>query len=742
MHRFARTSFILALGLTSIQYGCGGGGGSEPRVLEVDDPPTPPAQPFGLSTRESVAPLNLIGSGGGLGSYDLMPSFPGLQFPSALFLSGVPGSGRLVVVQQSGFVRAFDPSPTVNQSRLILDLSSRIVFSGERGLLGLAFDPNFQLNRFLYVHYSASSPARSIIARFTWDPGPDSVDPASEKVVLELAQPYSNHNGGMLAFGPDDFLYIAFGDGGSGGDPQNNAQDTANLLGSLLRIDVHPSDPSDAYDIPLSNPFVGQAGFKGEIYAYGLRNPFRFSFDRNTGDLWLGDVGQNSIEEIDLIEAGGNYGWRVFEGSAPFDDSASTLPLSAFTAPVHEYDHSAGFAVIGGYVYRGSRTPTLQGRYLYGDFVTDTLWALDYDRANGIVLGNEVVATANSPASFGEDLAGEVYVVTDDGIMHLEETAGSGTGTEPPELLSDTGLFRTLTDLEPVSGFIEYTVRQSFWSDHAFKRRWIAVPGGEEIGFSSTASWQFPIGTVIVKHFELELIEGDPLSRRRMETRVLTNVDTGWRGFTYRWNDAQTDAVLLTGREQQLIDIELVDGSFRQQLYEYPSRTDCQACHTEAGGFVLGIRTRQLNGDFGYPAAVDNQLRSWNHVDLFAADIGAPSQYQSFSPIAETAVPIRDRSRSYLEINCAQCHQPGGSTPSAMDLRSDTPLDSMGVIDILPSAGDLGVAGARLVVAGDRSRSLLYLRMLRLDSERMPPIASHVVDQAGADLVGEWIDGL
>lgn len=738
MGRQAVTSLILVLGFTSILSGCGGGG-SEPRVREVADAP---AQPFGLTSRESLVPLNLVGSGGGLGSYILAPSFPGLQFPSALFLSGVPGSDRLVVVQQSGFVRAFDPSPAVSQSRLILDLSSRIVFSGERGLLGLAFDPDFQQNRLLYVHYSMSSPARSVIARFTWDLGSDAVDPASEKILLELLQPFSNHNGGMLAFGPDDFLYIAFGDGGSGGDPQNNAQNTGNLLGSLLRIDVHPADPTDAYDIPLDNPFVGQTGFRDEIYAYGLRNPFRFSFDRNTGDLWLGDVGQNAIEEIDLIEAGGNYGWRVFEGTAPFDASANTLPPSAFTAPVHEYDHSAGFAVIGGTVYRGSRTPTLQGRYLYGDFVTDTLWALDYDRGSGVVTGNEVIATADSPTSFGEDLAGEVYVVTRGGIMHFEETTGSGAGTEPPELLSETGLFRSLTNLDPVSGFIEYSVRQPFWSDHAVKRRWMAIPDGEDIGFSPTASWQFPVGTVLVKHFELELIEQDPTSRRRMETRVLTNTAAGWRGFTYRWNDAQTDAVLLTGREQQLIDVERVDGSVRQQLYEYPSRTDCQACHTEAGGFVLGIRTRQLNGDFAYPSAVDNQLRSWNHVGLFGEDIGAPSQYQSFYPIADTAGSVRERSRAYLEINCAQCHQPGGSTPVSMDLRSDTALDSMAVVDVLPSAGDLGVAGARLVVAGDRSRSLLYLRMLRLDSERMPQIASHVIDQAGADLVGDWIDSL
>ena len=697
-----------------------------------------PADPFGLTARPVLANFNLPDQNVGLGTFNLVARFPGLAFSSALFMAGVPGENRIAVVRQSGQVMVFTNDPNVTTSTTVLDLSSRILFAGEQGLLGWAFDPNFTLNRYVYVHYSMASPRRSVIARFTWDAGLDQVVLASEKLILEVAQPFSNHNGGMLAFGPDDFLYIAFGDGGSGGDPQNNAQTPSNRLGSILRIDVHPADPNDPFDVPLDNPFLNDATVLPETFAYGLRNPFRFSFDRQTGDLWLGDVGQGTIEEIDIITAGGNYGWRVFEGTQSFDGSLNSLPNSAFTFPVFEYDHSLGVAVIGGYVYRGNALPSLQGQYLYADYGSGTIWALEWDGVN--VLGNTVVANAASPTSFGEDNQGEVYVVSQNGGLFGLEVASGGSNL--PDLLSETGVFTDLATLTVASGLIEYDINHPFWSDGAVKRRWIAMPQPAQIQFVATDAWTLPLGTLLVKHFEMEMTEGSPASRRRLETRLLINTQAGWQGFTYRWDVNETDATLLTTRETETLTVNLAGGGTRDQLYEYPSRTDCLQCHTQVAGFALGAKTRQLNRDFAYPNATDNQLRSWNNIDYFTNDIGDASQYAAFSALDDTVVTVAERARTYLDVNCAQCHQPLGPTPVEVDLRFDTAEINMNAVGVTPTAGDLGVPNAEVMAAGEKERSVLWLRLQALDSNRMPPLASHLVDAQAVDIVGQWIDGL
>ncbi len=741
--RFERFSarVILLMASFGLLSGCGGGSSSDASAPSVgggiyDDGST---APFGLTERRPLGSLFLPTDSVDIGSYRLEASFPQLVFFHSIFVAGVPGENRLVVLRQSGQLEAFVNDTAASSTRLILDLAGIIVSGGEEGLLGLAFDPGFVTNRFVYVHYSAGGPRRSVISRFSWDTVLDRVELFSEKVILEVEQPFSNHNGGMLAFGPDDYLYVALGDGGSGGDPQNNAQNPDNFLGSILRLDVHPSNPFDPYQVPADNPFVGQNGFRPETYAYGLRNPFRFSFDRQTGDLWVGDVGQNEREEIDLVRAGDNLGWRVFEGNLPYDGSLNNLPAAAFVPPVIDYDHGQGVAVIGGYVYRGTRNPGLVGRYLYTDLVPGPVWALEYDGVN--VRANDViVSTTAGTNSFGEGNDGEVYLLQSDSIFHFVETANGGRSL--PERLSETGIFSSLADLTPASGLIEFAVNQPFWSDGALKRRFAAIPTSERIEFSATEPWRFPVGSLLVKHFELELTEGIASSARRLETRLLIRTVNGWQGFTYRWNDDQNDALLLSGRAFENITVALLDGGTREQVYEYPSRTDCLTCHNDSAGFALGAKARQLNGDFAYPAAIDNQLRSWNNIALFTSDIGDPEQYGVFPAVADSAASLDARARAYLSINCASCHQPGGPTPVSLDLSFGTPLVDTGALDTAPSAGDLGLASARIIAPGDRARSVLWERMRRLDGDRMPPVGSHVVDELGVALIGDWIDTL
>ncbi len=694
---------------------------------------------FGINTRPPMADFTLP-TGGGSGTYDLVPAFPGLTFGSAIFMAGVPGDTRLVVVQQTGQIRAFTPSSGVTTSQLIMDASSLLVSGGEQGLLGLAFDPGFVTNRWIYVHYTRRSDGHSIIARFTWDGGTNSVNLNTQKIILDVADPAGNHNGGMLAFGPeqpDPYLYIAFGDGGGADDQFDNAQNMGSLLGKILRIDVHPANASAAYEVPPDNPFVSTSGVLPEIWAYGLRNPFRFSFDRTTGQLWLGDVGQNATEEIDIVTKGGNYGWPRFEGTTLYQSATPLGGPSPHTPPIFEYDHPIGFSVIGGYVYRGTQIASLIGKYLYSDFYSGLVWSLSGPSNPS----NTELASVPSPSSFGEDDDGEVYVVSyTDGLFKLTETGGGGGG---PALLSQTGLFTNLANLTAASGLIEYDLNMPFWSDGALKRRWVAIPSNATVTFSATGAWTFPVGTVIVKHFEMDMTEGNPNTRKRLETRLLTRDANGWQGFTYKWNVAQTDADLLPGADSENLTVNLAAGGSITWSYSYPSRTDCLQCHTSAAGIALGLATRQLNRDFDYQATqvTDNELRTLNHIGYFATNIGAATQYGVYPAIDDTNAPVATRARAYLAVNCAQCHRPGGTTGVNLDFRFDTVDASMSAINVVPTQ-TLGLANARIIAPGVKESSVLWERIRRLDGTRMPPLATHRVDQQAVDLIGEWIDNL
>ena len=350
-----------------------------------------------------------------LPTLDLERVFPALTFERPVLLTHAgDGSNRVYVMEQHGAIHRIDPAAP-GRTDAFLDISARVSRGGnEEGMLGLAFDPGFADNGRFYVYYSAASPRRSVLSRF--ETGSDGLgDAASESVLLEVRQPYSNHNGGMIAFGPDGMLYAALGDGGSAGDPQRNGQDPGTLLGAILRIDVSPTPDGAPYAIPDDNPFVGQRGARGEIWAYGLRNPWRFSFDSETGDLWTGDVGQNALEEVDIVRRGGNYGWNVMEGSRCF--RSASCNADAFEPPIAEYGRDMGCSITGGYVYRGQRLPGLQGVYLYADFCSGRIWGLRFDGERVTEQTQLARATFQVP-SFGEDEAGEVYVLGFDGGIY------------------------------------------------------------------------------------------------------------------------------------------------------------------------------------------------------------------------------------------------------------------------------------------------------------------------------------
>ena len=333
-------------------------------------------------------------------------------FTQPLFLTTPgDGSGRLFVVEQNGKIKILkdgvvSETPFLDVSPDGLNLTRS---SGEQGLLGLAFHPDYEINGYFYIDYTRRADGASVVSRFSVSEDPDLADSANEKIILgPVSQPFVNHNGGHIAFGPDGYLYISLGDGGSAGDPENNAQDTTNLLGNILRIDVDGGDP---FGIPPDNPFVGDETGEDEIFAYGLRNPWRFSFDREstpTARIFCGDVGQGSLEEIDLIVNGGNYGWRIMEGTACYNPSED-CPTEGLILPIYEYDHTLGCSITGGYVYRGEAWPQLEGLYFYADYCRGTIWALEEDGTDEWV-NHEVYDSNLNITSFGEDEQGEIYV--------------------------------------------------------------------------------------------------------------------------------------------------------------------------------------------------------------------------------------------------------------------------------------------------------------------------------------------
>ncbi|MEZ4394924.1 MAG: PQQ-dependent sugar dehydrogenase [Polyangiales bacterium] len=654
----------------------------------------------------------------------VFPSLPSLSGTVALTPSPLE-PGRWFIVSQSGTVWSFAAGDSARTPAL--NIASRLRAGGEGGLLGIAFHPDVARNRYVYFNYTAPPQAagealRSRVVRFTLRDS-RTIDPSTERVILEVSQPFANHNGGSLAFGPDGMLYLGFGDGGSANDPRRTGQNRDVLLGKILRIDVNvPDDATPAYAIPSDNPFAGGGG-RPEVWAYGIRNPWRFSFDRVTGQLWLGDVGQNRLEEVDLIERGGNYGWNTMEGSSCL--VGTSCDRTGLILPVVEYGRSEGASITGGYVYRGGAIPGLGGAFIFGDFVSGRVWAVTRDGA-GAPQRTLLASSGRNIASFAQDADGEVYVVYYDGRVDQLTPAGEAMDAVP-RTLSATGCVDPANPLRPASGLIPYAPNAPFWSDGAEKSRHLALPEGGRITVGADGDWDLPIGTVLVKDFDL--------GGRRIETRLLVRHEDGdWAGYTYAWNDAQTDATLVTGS---------VTREFPAGRWVYPSRDQCMECHTRAAGRSLGLETAQLNGDLVYPATGRraNQLATLEAIGVFTAPLGDPAgQPRLVNPYGAEGTD-EARARAYLHTNCAQCHQPGGPGRGGMDLRYTTPFAGTGTCDAAPLAGDLGVTGARQFAPGDPARSLLALRSRETGMNRMPPIGSGRVDEPGVAVLERWIRG-
>jgi len=661
--------------------------------------------------------------------------FNNLSFNDMVALRQSPiDQNRWYVVEQNGSIKTFLTDDT--SAILFADLASRVNFSGEMGLLGIAFHPDFASNNFIYVYYSSTASGhQSIISRFTASSALQ-LDLSSEQIILTVDQPYNNHNGGNILFGPDGYLYIGMGDGGSGGDPQNFAQNIFSLLGKMLRIDVDaPADPGNQiyYSSPADNPYVGVAG-ADEIYALGLRNPWRWSFDKVTGQIVAGDVGQNTWEEIDVISRGGNYGWRCYEGNHIFNTGAGCS--AQYIPPIHEYDHNEGFSVTGGYVYRGSAIPSLVGTYVFSDYGPGPIWGLidPYGTPARIDVVNDTLTSASFISSFAQDANGELYVLSRQNgfIYRLDPSAGVPLASFPV-LLSETGCVDTTDVTQMAQGLIPYDINAPFWSDGALKDRWFAIPDNATISIGVDGEWSFPNNSVLVKNFRL--------NNRLIETRLLVkHLDGNWAGYSYEWNDTQTDASLvLNGKTKDI----------NGQNYIYPSSSQCMFCHTDIAGSVLGPEVRQMNRSFTYPGSgvTANQLTTLDHIGIFSNALNDVETLPVLTTPGDVSASLRDRARAYLYSNCSHCHRQGGPTNVSLDFNISTADADMGVCNISPT---YNIAGATYIVSpGNANDSSLYHRVRCREGvngcsidDQMPPLGSTVEDVSGSKLLADYIFSL
>lgn len=733
-------------------------------------------------------------------TWQIVDALPGVTFDQPLCIASAPGNSRSMFIceRMAKVQRVADVTASAPVKNTFLDLQSVVagrtptetVEGGgneEHGLLGLAFHPQFSTNGFFYVAYTVRISGGSFyqrISRFRVSAtDPTVADPASELILLQQLDEGANHDGGDLHFGPDGYLYYTAGDEENPNDFRLNSQTiNKDFFSGIFRIDVdkkpgnlepnpHASIPTDAgvarFSVPADNPFVhtslggawdgtynGTAitplgGVRTEFWATGLRHPWRVSFDSLTGELWAGDVGQDVYEEIDKIVKGGNYGWVYREGK---HDTGLRTPVPAGFAsidPVYEYVHTAiaggdasfkGNSVVGGYVYRGSRFPALYGAYIFSDSVSGHVWQMNtgtgsvsrvtsFPGAYGVVSA-QGLDPSNGDILFCAYLAGKIVRLT------MGDLAKDGF----PATLSETGLFADLADLSPSPGLLPYQPNLTFWSDHAVKRRWFAIPDGTNtMTWEREGPWSYPAGTLWVKHFDMEMSRDNPATKKRIETRVLVRTESGVYGVSYRWNEAQTEATLV-GDAGEEFDLAINDhGTSRVQRWQIPGRSSCLTCHSPQAGYALSFNTRQLNRVQAINGRTDNQINILSENGFFSNTPSPVSTLPRHVGPEESQYSLEQRVRSYFAVNCAYCHQQGGTVGGFWDGREQLKLEQTGLVDGV-AENNGGNPLNKYVVPGDPAHSIVLSRMAATNGfTRMPPLATSEVDQVNVQLVADWI---
>lgn len=668
----------------------------------------------------------------------------------------------------------------------------------ESGFLSVVFHPDFLENGRLFVYYSVDIPDPTNTVLFqrlhritVADPQANQATILSHTPLLTIPDEAGNHNGGDLHFGPDGYLYLSLGDEGGAGDSFDNARHITQAYsppwvtrpgfwGKMLRLDVdlrpgsltpnqHVQSSSrfpsavhaGTYAIPPDNPFIGATEWHGEaidlndvrteIWATGFRNPFRWSFDMPTGRIFLIDVGERTYEEVNLVVSGGDYGWSWREGVHAFNSGPDpkTPPASGFNPidPIFEYDHTNdgvgndavihGLAGTGGMVYRGSRLTELYGAYIFADFLTGVIAAIREVDGNWV---GERLALNTSISDFGADPRNGDLLFTDLASGAVKRLVRSGvSGESPPATLSELNAFSDLDLLTPQPGVVPYQPNVNFWSDHALKRRWFVLQDGDDqVGFHRDRNWEFPEGMAWIKHFDLETTRGDPDTVRKLETRLLVKTEDSVYGLSYRWREDQSDADLVAEEGMNETLSVLVDGFPREQVWHFPSRSECITCHTPVGGHALSFNTRQLSRRYTYGDLEQHQVEALAQAGYLSGVPGVVSDLPAYAAADDSSQSLEWRVRSYLAVNCAQCHQPGGTGNGSWDARATTATEFAGIVNGA-LLNDLGDSANRFVVPDSLEHSMVLKRLRGESVSRMPPLASNEIDQTAIGLLSAWI---
>ncbi|MFL5342688.1 MAG: PQQ-dependent sugar dehydrogenase [Gemmataceae bacterium] len=697
--------------------------------------------------------------------FQVVRAFPNLKFDHPLLLARFPNSGRLVVGEQAGVLHSFPDRPDT-RAELLFDLRKEIRTVGQlkgaqeiEAIYGFTFHPDFEKNRQCFICYTLRGPNRkqrnladgSRVSRFTVTKSdPPRIDPASEEIILTYMQ--GGHNGGDIHFGPDGMLYISTGDAADPNppDPFNTGQDISDLLSSVLRIDVNHKDAGKNYAVPKDNPFVDLMGARPEVWAYGFRNPWRMGFDRQTGELYVGDVGWELWEMVHRVEKGGNYGWSATEGPQPIKaDQAGPTPIRP---ALIELPHTVAASVTGGRVYRGKKFPELAGAYVFGDWETRRLWAarFDGDRTKEMP---EIARPSVRIVAFGEDRDGEIYFLDyDGGTVHtIERNVGAAANTKFPTKLSETGLFASMKEHAMVPGVLPFAINSRQWLDGAMAQHWVAFPGESAATLFDGAGKPIP-GMVDWHNFRLHfpkdavLVRTISLAGRRLETQLLHFDGVDWHPYTFAWRDDQADADLVDadGAEK-----DIPEGK-QSRVWQFQSRSQCMSCHSSWSEYALGFEPEQLNRP-GFDGR--NQLVEFSELGLIRRadaegkslplfDDKSAAKERKLADPADAKQPLEARARAYFHANCGHCHTFGGGGAVDLRLQFPTPVAEMKAVGVRPAKGDFGLPDACIVKPGDPFASTLYFRMAKFGRDRMPHIGSDRPDEAGLKLIEQWIAGL
>ena len=675
--------------------------------------------------------------------YRAVRAFPKLRpnFPIAARFQ--PGAKELLFIDEPA---AYEPTKLrrtkggveTGEYETLLDFGKGVAYD-------LCFHPKFAENGYLFLSVNESGPNGKLhtrIKRYTIERKPPyRFDPKSEAVIIEW--PSAGHNGGAITFADDGLMFVSSGDGTSDSDVDIVGQDLTKLLAKVLRIDVDHPDAGRNYSVPKDNPFVNTPGARPETWAFGLRNPWRMSFDWESKKLWLAQNGQDHLEQVYLIEKGANYGWSLVEGSRPFYPERKQGP-GPIRPPTSEHPHSEARSLTGGFVYRGKRFPELVGAYLYGDYSTGRIWAVTHDGLKPAT--REVARTRLMITGFCEDLDGEVVVLDhhgegNGGFFTLERSPPPKPSTFPRKL-SETGLFADTAKHVVHPGAIPYEVAVPFWSDGADKARWLVLPPGGKIGYQ-TKGWNFPDLTTVVKSFATTDETSAGPKRRWFETRLFTKQEGEWFGYSYRWNDAQTDAELVDAAGADVPTT--ING--RKQVWRYPSRTECMMCHSRAANFVLGLSEAQMNVERDFGGTRVNQLEAletWGLIEGRYLTVAPTAALRLVDPYKE-GPPLENRVRSWLHANCSFCHVEAGGGNARMDLDLATAMTKTGLVGVKAMHSLPEMPGACIVTPGKPEQSTLTARLRRRPPKEtggMPPLATHVVDERAVKVIEEWIRSL